>query len=221
MDSKVLIEILERCIEQFGTEWSQGSDDYFWWVADIQSRLQNLLWACPVMWHTWGEQINGTTRQRKVPLIHLETPAAKAPTAKKRQRYDLALYEPVVAQRMVTQHLIPGVYPGDAKEERVLAVVEIAQAHSPLKTNSKNRITEAFDRLVSNIDQIDHGYLLIPVTAYSNDKKWPEDLSLLQDDKHWIEREKRKWCTGTSPNKVKVYWVSDHPQDTARWIVGC
>jgi hypothetical protein len=209
----VLIQILESCIEQFAEEWLERSDDYFWWEADIASKLQSLLWAYPEMWHTWGEQINGTTRQRKVPLVHRRAPATNG------QRYDLALYEPHVAERMVTMHLIPGIYPGRAKYEPVLAAVEIAQAHSALRANSKRDIKDAFTRLVDNIDQIDHGYLLIPVTTYSGDKKSYCGLSLLQKVQEWIIESWQELYTEASRDKVKAYWVSDHRDDTARRII--
>lgn len=293
-----LILILESCIAQFGEEWPKGSDDYFWSEADIQSKLQSLLWKCPEMWHIWCEDIrsrddewetiqrtnpslevrpggkdkhgclledrapakNGRVvdiwksreqdryrvcypitdltgddvklygndleearkdfdhrrieakRKREVPLIHREARAAD------RKWYDLALYEPDIARKMVTEHLIPSNYPGGAKDEPVLAVVEIVQAHSPLGANHKKGIESAFKRLASNIDQIDHGYLLIPVTTYKGDKANYCHPKLLRNDQQWIRKKRQALCTGASCDKVKVYWVSDHPGDGATWI---
>ncbi|MBT9141456.1 MAG: hypothetical protein DDT30_02048 [Dehalococcoidia bacterium] len=155
---------------------------------------------------------HGIKTTRKVPLIHAEAPAADG------KRYDLALYEPEVARKMVTEHLIPSNYPGGAKDEPVLAVVEITLAHSPLGSNHKKGIEKALIRLASNIHQIDHGYVLIPVTTYSGDKEKYCDPQLLQNDQQWIATTWQGLCTGASRDKVKVYWVSDHSADRATWI---
>ena len=39
-----LLRILKSSIEEVGKEFSEGSDDCFWWEADLQHRLLSLLW---------------------------------------------------------------------------------------------------------------------------------------------------------------------------------
>jgi hypothetical protein len=121
---------------------------------------------------------------------------------------------------MVTKHLIPGSdFPRAAKNESVLAAIEIAPAHCKLAANHKKDIQDALRRLVNNIDQIRHGYVLVPMTSYHDDKKRDDKtFESLKKAKQWVTNAYRDLCTAGARVKIGIRWVSDEPRDEATWI---
>ena len=212
MYGQELIRKLEKRIEDFGMQFHADSDDYFWWEVDIQCWLLRHLLDDPCFWLGF---LDKGGRTRRIPLAHGNCPAKSG-----QRRYDIATYEPSVADRIVREDYIPEKYPGEAKERPVLAAVEIARAHYNFYSKSnghKRDIEEAFRRLVDGIDQFSRGYVVVAVTTYHGDKEGYCELQELDKAKGWT-KQKYYDCGKQATAKIKVYWVSDHPQDQPTWL---
>lgn len=212
MCGQELIRKVEKCMEDFGTEFHAESDDYFWWEMDIQCWLLRHLLDDSDFWLGFVDEGG---RARRIPLAHVNCPAKSG-----RRCYDIALYEPSIAEGIVREDYTPEKYPGGAKERPVLAAIEIARAHYNFYSKSKSHktdIEQAFRRLLDDIDQFSRGYVVVAVTTYHGDKEGYCGLQELDKAKGWT-KQKYYECGKQATAKIKVYWVSDHPQDQPTWL---
>lgn len=203
-----LIKALEHNIEEVGAEWQTGSDDCFWWEADLRSRLLYSLWNHSMMWH----EFEHGGKRRRVPLAHAEIPTR----ADTRKKYDLALFQPEIAEKVVGEDFRYGRDYGRrlAQNRDVLAVVEIKLIHYDFGKAAKGKIEGDIEKLQCPENQVAHRCLFIGCNTRIMDTPTRNfhgqhcDLRSNMDPiKDWV---KNRCCD----REIKVYFASDHPQDS-------
>ena len=203
---------LEEGIEWVGEKWKNNGDRMFWWEADVQARLLCHLWE---------------TIAEPVPLVHAEIPVRKKENIRGTRHYDLALYEPDVVKPILKVDWPYSNYGQLLAKREALAAIEIklmgcslGRDEYPKPTQSKlDEIQSDIRKLTlgKNMAQIEHAYLLVFCEANSisssGKQRKPCPLETLQAFQGKIKSQ----VTGLN-HKINVYWASNHPDDTPRWL---
>lgn len=213
-----LTKTVETCIQRFGKQFSRWSDNRVWYEYDAQFRL--LIHLCSSL---------DPSSPKQAAMVHAEIPARNG------QRYDIAVYDKETAQRIVDRHFANPEWADIMREkERVAVVVEVALAwvegepktrmsHHSIYYAYRTRIRAAMRRLVDNAEdgQLKRGtthYVVICCVTrqYKRTRKYA-DYELVEKAREWVKKELRRNCAN-KPIFVRVYWASDHPDDSPDWI---
>ncbi len=206
---------LEQGIDWVGQQWHGNGDRMFWWEADVQGRLLGYLWD---------------SIAEPVPLVHAQVPVRKKANQGGRQHYDLALFEPEIAKQIVQYDWRFSNY-GDALAKRgALAAIEIKLMGCWLRKSgnptpgkrSLGRIKEDIEKLELGKDegQIDHAYQLVFCEAMSISAQGKPRVMCALDQLEEFQNDISSHVKGLS-HKINVYWASNHPEDTPRWLHKC
>lgn len=210
-----LTTIVEMCIKRFAREFNQGSDNQVWFEYDAQFRLLSRL----------SSELDPLPRYPGV--VHAELPA------KNGQRYDIAVLEKEVAQRIVKEAFCTEDWRQTIEEGPVGVVIEVALAWIDdavgtgrpgyIAPEYRRRISHAINRLVNNDrnGQLKPGsthYVIICCVTKQYDKaRTKARIESVNEGKKWIKTTLKHLCKDTKIT-VKVYWVSDHKEDTRGWL---
>lgn len=203
-----------------GQQWHKDGDRKFWFEEDVRACL-----LCR-LWETIAEPVPLSDGETVVVLAHADIPVRKSMTGGK-GRYDLALYEPEVIKGILEEDWRLNRYGSALAKRKALAAIEIKLMGYSLGRNgepkpykpSLGKIQDDIEKLKLGKDegQIEHAYLLVFCEAYSSSesgkpRKWC-CLERLKDFQGDIKPRLKELS-----HNVNVYWASDHPEDTPRWL---
>lgn len=131
---------LKKCIERLGHEFHRVSDSHFWYEYDTQFRLLCYL----------SDELEHDLVCKDAPrIVHAPFPARNG------QRYDIVVFEPSVADAIVTEDFRYDDFSDRIKKRIIAATVEVAFAyHSDNRgliiSGYRGDIQKAIRRLVDN-----------------------------------------------------------------------
>jgi hypothetical protein len=207
-----LTKKVETCIKQFGRQFWDVSDNYIWYEYDAQFRLLTCL----------SSKLERDLPYKAPRMVHAHFPA------RNRQRYDIAILKPQVAKCIVAEDFCSERWHIEMTEHEVASAIEVALAwidggSREITWNYEKDIKDALHRLADNRDQLglDEGnvsYIVICcATKQFDSQKTLADIKLVKRvrDKvgDWV-----KEILDNHPKGIRVYWASDHPDDSPDWI---